>query len=215
MHEKYSNEEIVKLSNYILKLEKKLEKFDSLEQQLLKVKMNYASLEKNFKDSESLQKIQIDSLNTLIANKKNSIANEDKYSNLQLTDEDKLVEKQMIEFLKKIKFDLGSYAIKKDLYFKLELVADLLKKFKTAEYEIVGYADTTGSTSYNFNLSKMRALTVKAYLVSKGIESARLKIIAKGEEISIQSNSALNDMSESRRVEIRNIKNKTNPITIK
>lgn len=43
---------------------------------------------------------------------------------------------------------------------------------------IVGYTDQVGSTAYNETLSKQRAEAVKQYLISKGVESARIKSVS-------------------------------------
>ena len=46
---------------------------------------------------------------------------------------------------------------------------------------ITGYTDRLGSDQYNMKLSQRRADAVKAYLTNKGIASARLTTVAKGE----------------------------------
>jgi len=46
---------------------------------------------------------------------------------------------------------------------------------------IVGYTDRIGSAAYNQKLSEERANTVKSYLESKGVASARLTAVGKGE----------------------------------
>lgn len=45
----------------------------------------------------------------------------------------------------------------------------------------VGHADRFGSASYNQNLSEQRAASVKAYLLSKGIEANRVSTEGRGE----------------------------------
>jgi OOP family OmpA-OmpF porin len=52
------------------------------------------------------------------------------------------------------------------------------------EFELVivtGHTDRIGSEVYNLKLSERRANAVKAYIVTKGIDSARLKAVGKGE----------------------------------
>ncbi|MEI8118942.1 MAG: OmpA family protein [Methylophilaceae bacterium] len=52
------------------------------------------------------------------------------------------------------------------------------------EFELVivaGHTDRIGSEDYNLKLSERRANAVKAYIVTKGIDSSRLKAVGKGE----------------------------------
>lgn len=46
---------------------------------------------------------------------------------------------------------------------------------------ITGYADRLGSAKYNQKLSEERAVSVKTYLVNKGIDGSRLNTVGKGE----------------------------------
>lgn len=61
---------------------------------------------------------------------------------------------------------------------------DFIDKSKDIKPEVimaVGHADRIGSEAYNQRLSERRAEAVKAYLVSKGIESNRVYTEGKGE----------------------------------
>ena len=51
----------------------------------------------------------------------------------------------------------------------------------TSDVVITGYTDRIGSDQYNQKLSERRALAVKTYLASKGMEANRLKAQGKGE----------------------------------
>ena len=62
---------------------------------------------------------------------------------------------------------------------------DLTAKIKDIKLEViiaVGHADRIGSDAYNQKLSEKRAASVKAYLVSKGIEANRVYTEGKGEK---------------------------------
>lgn len=61
----------------------------------------------------------------------------------------------------------------------------LLGKVKDIKLEViiaVGHADRIGSDKYNLSLSERRAASVKAYLVSKGLEPNRVYTEGKGEK---------------------------------
>lgn len=62
-----------------------------------------------------------------------------------------------------------------------EIAAALQADPSITDVDITGYADRLGSAQYNLKLSEQRANAVRAYLVDKGIDGARLKAYGKGE----------------------------------
>ena len=65
---------------------------------------------------------------------------------------------------------------------KLDEIADVLRKHpQIGDVDITGHTDRLGSEAYNLELSKRRAEAVKGYLVDKGVESRRLRAVARGE----------------------------------
>ncbi len=73
-------------------------------------------------------------------------------------------------------------------------------ELKGRTFEIVGHTDGVGSADYNMRLSKMRAASVKNYLVSHGVSASRLQTQGKGE--SDLANPADPTAGENRRVVI-------------
>jgi OOP family OmpA-OmpF porin len=67
---------------------------------------------------------------------------------------------------------------------------------------IIGHTDSTGDADYNLGLSMRRAEAVSAYLVSTGVEAAKLREIGRGENDPITSNDTKEGQAENRRVEI-------------
>ena len=73
----------------------------------------------------------------------------------------------------------------------------------------VGHTDSIGSDAYNQKLSIRRAEAVKAYLISKGIESNRVYTEGKGEKQPAASNSTAAGRAKNRRVEIEVVGTRT------
>jgi OOP family OmpA-OmpF porin len=65
-----------------------------------------------------------------------------------------------------------------------------------------GYTDAVGSAAYNARLSAQRALTVKNYLVGKGLLPAMIKTEAKASGAPIADNETPEGRAKNRRTEI-------------
>ena len=87
-----------------------------------------------------------------------------------------------------ILFDFDSTKINSLYYPMLEVVIAVLKKNPGLRIEIQGNTDNIGPESYNRMLSEKRALAVKGYMVSNGIESERLKAVGFGAARNVASN---------------------------
>ena len=99
-------------------------------------------------------------------------------------------------------FDFDKSVIKPEGKAKLD---DLVGKVKGINLEVViaiGHADSIGSDAYNQRLSVRRAESVKAYLVSKGIEANRVYTEGKGEKQPVADNKTAQGRAQNRRTEI-------------
>ena len=85
---------------------------------------------------------------------------------------------------------------------KFAVLVTQLKSDKNATVTIDGYADADASDEYNLKLSQKRANSVKAYLISKGINSSRITINAYGEKNPIADNETPEGKAKNRRVVI-------------
>ena len=65
-----------------------------------------------------------------------------------------------------------------------------------------GHTDSVGTDKYNQKLSERRAAAVKDYLVSKGIPSAKITTIGKGESQPVATNKTAEGRQKNRRVDI-------------
>jgi peptidoglycan-associated lipoprotein len=66
---------------------------------------------------------------------------------------------------------------------KIEAVATYLKKHKNGGVIIEGHCDERGSREYNQALGERRALAVRDYLVSLGVDPAKIQTRSMGEEV--------------------------------
>ena len=105
-------------------------------------------------------------------------------------------------------FDFDKSVIKPDGKNRLD---DLTQKVRAINLEVViaiGHADKIGSDAYNQKLSVRRAESVKAYLVSKGVEPNRIYTEGKGEKHPVKAcpqskgKGLIECLAPNRRVEI-------------
>ena len=99
-------------------------------------------------------------------------------------------------------FDFDKAVLKTEGKNKLD---DLANKVRAINLEVViaiGHTDSIGSDAYNKKLSVRRAESVKAYLVSKGVEPNRIYTEGKGEKQPVASNKTKEGRQKNRRVEI-------------
>ena len=65
---------------------------------------------------------------------------------------------------------------------------------------VIGHTDSIGSDAYNMRLGQRRAESVKAYLISKGIEANKIRTQSKGEKEPIADNRTAAGRAKNRRV---------------
>jgi len=107
-------------------------------------------------------------------------------------------------------FDFDKSALKPEGRAKLD---DLIGKIKGINLEViiaVGHTDSVGSNAYNQKLSVKRSESVKAYLVSKGIEKNRVYTEGKGETQPVADNKTSAGRAKNRRVEIEVVGTRAN-----
>lgn len=105
--------------------------------------------------------------------------------------------------LRGVTFELDSAQLTVNAETILDGVATTLGDSPGFDVEVQGHTDSTGSSSYNMNLSQNRAESVKTYLVDKGISSSRLSARGYGEDQPVASNDTREGRAENRRVELK------------
>ena len=105
---------------------------------------------------------------------------------------------EKVTFAADVLFDFDKAVVKPEGKSKLD---DLSNKVKGINLEVViaiGHADSIGSDAYNQRLSVRRAESIKAYLVSRGIEANRVYTEGKGEKQPVSAGKCKNMGKEHR-----------------
>ena len=112
------------------------------------------------------------------------------------------IEKNALFTLNSIFFDFDKAVLKPESFPELERVVQLLNDKPSASIEVAGHTDNIGTNDYNQKLSVRRANAVKKFLISKGIDAARVTTVGYGETKPLVSNDDEIDGREiNRRVE--------------
>lgn len=101
-----------------------------------------------------------------------------------------------------INFDSDSDVIRDDSKPTLEQIVDVLKKNPQWKMVVEGHTDSTSSDEHNQQLSERRAAAVKNYLVTAGIDAARLTSAGFGATKPVGDNSTTLGRAQNRRVEL-------------
>ncbi|RZK21666.1 MAG: OmpA family protein [Pedobacter sp.] len=105
------------------------------------------------------------------------------------------------ELTKNLEYDFDKPAVRAAYYKKLDELADAVKS-ENYVVSLRGHADGIGAYKYNWVLSDKRAVSVKDYLVSKGVKTDRVVTTPFGSTIPIASNKTESGRQKNRRVEI-------------
>jgi outer membrane protein OmpA-like peptidoglycan-associated protein len=92
-----------------------------------------------------------------------------------------------------------------------EVSRELHRRTKIRAVEIRGYADARGSTEYNLQLSERRAQVVRAWLISHGVASERLRIAAHGASDLLEAGGSEPEQAQNRRVVFRVVETEGSP----
>jgi outer membrane protein OmpA-like peptidoglycan-associated protein len=107
-----------------------------------------------------------------------------------------------LEIPSDISFAVGKATIEPNFRTVLDSFAASLNKNAAANATIVGHTDSTGSDAVNEPLSLKRAVSVRDYLVTRGVASTRFVTDGRGSREPIASNDTPENRAKNRRVEI-------------
>ncbi|WP_222982320.1 OmpA family protein [Flagellimonas meishanensis] len=116
------------------------------------------------------------------------------------------VQKQLNDYARTILFDTGKATIKAESTSVMVDIIQILNEYPNAKFTVEGHTDSVGSESNNQRLSEARALSVKDFLVDKGIDAFRLSAVGYGEAKPIATNNTRAGRAQNRRVEINLVK---------
>lgn len=114
--------------------------------------------------------------------------------------------KETMDIIKKISentyFETNKAELKKSCIPSLDSLATILKQNPEVAIRIEGHTDNVGSSENNLKLSKERAASVRAFLISKGIDPGRITSEGFGDTRPLMSNDTEEGKSKNRRVEV-------------
>ena len=100
-------------------------------------------------------------------------------------------------------FDFDKTILKDESYTELNKLEKMMSENSGMQIGIVGYTDKVGTEKYNIELSLQRALAVKNFLISKNIDTRRIKTGGLGSRFPLASNDDEKEGRElNRRVEM-------------
>ncbi len=99
-------------------------------------------------------------------------------------------------------YDFDSSQIRAEAGRNLQNLAASLKEYGNTEILIVGHTDSSGSDTYNLDLSRRRAEAASGYLAAQGVASGRIHTSGRGESEWVATNDTEAGRQLNRRIEI-------------
>ncbi len=105
--------------------------------------------------------------------------------------------------LENVFFETDSFRLDERSFSELNELVDFLNQNPELKIEIGGHTDNTGDPAYNRRLSRLRAKSVRDYLLAHGIEAQRIRFEGYGDSRPVAGNDDAEGRSLNRRTEIR------------
>jgi len=108
----------------------------------------------------------------------------------------------LVRFDSDILFDVGSAVLSDGARGTLGQAADVFLEYPKTGIISQGHTDSTGSETFNQDLSERRAAAVANYLVGQGIDASRITAVGYGEGEPVASNDTDAGRQANRRVDL-------------
>jgi outer membrane protein OmpA-like peptidoglycan-associated protein len=105
--------------------------------------------------------------------------------------------------LNNILFEFNESTLLESSFAELNKVCKILTESSNLSVEIVGHTDSIGNAEYNEILSMKRAISVREYLVSKGISASRINCSGMGATKPLLPNTTEENRAKNRRIEFK------------
>jgi len=113
-------------------------------------------------------------------------------------------DREVLDFaMQNIRFETASANLTMPSLSILDDIASILERYPAYGLEINGYTDNVGNEVSNQQLSEQRAISCLNYLVSKGVQKAKMKAAGFGEKNPIAENTTAAGRRKNRRVEFK------------
>jgi len=120
-----------------------------------------------------------------------------------IKDESRPVDKTTWFDFDRLLFASGKATLEPASNEQLDNIAQILTAYPRVNVKIGGYTDDQGDDAYNMALSKNRADNVKAEIVKRGIDAARLEAEGYGEQHPVADNATPEGRAQNRRISLR------------
>jgi len=100
-------------------------------------------------------------------------------------------------------FDFDSAMLKVDFHKSVNEMAEVFARYPDTDIIIAGHTDSDGPEPYNQKLSERRAISLRNYLVDRGVAPSRLTAVGYGGLQPVSSNDSEENRRMNSRVEIR------------
>ena len=114
----------------------------------------------------------------------------------------KRTERGLVLTLGDVLFDTGGATLKSGAYATLDRLASALKDKSGRSVTIEGHTDDVGSDAANEALSLRRAESVQMALMQRGVASAQMQVMGRGEMTPVAGNDNIAGRQQNRRVEL-------------
>ena len=104
--------------------------------------------------------------------------------------------------LSDVLFDVNRATLRPGAEQNVRRIAEILRQYPDNQISVEGHTDATGSDAYNQKLSQDRAASVRAALVSGGVDASRVTSRGFGKAQPVATNATAEGRQRNRRVEV-------------